>query len=242
MQTEYQTLLAKLDQMAAQLAYVTARQRAAEDMIAELVPVVKEALNTAIARFAIFEQKGYFAFAQSVMGVGQRIVEGFSPRDVNQLGDAIVSIFITVRVFTNPICCAWPQMPVPPSTKVTSSSHLACLAWCAPPKMKTCKKAWRSCLKCCAELATVLAPWPEQKPAPTAMPNFRSSWVHAVAKRPSVSNALCPAEAAKVAKSAVKASAERATVAAARTPAAARPSPRCQVQSSTELPIRPTAT
>ena len=102
MQTEYQTLLAKLDQMAAQLAYVTARQRATEDMIAELVPVVKEALNTAIARFAIFEQKGYFAFAQSVMGVGQRIVEGFSPRDVDQLGDAIVSILDSVRVFTQP--------------------------------------------------------------------------------------------------------------------------------------------
>ncbi len=100
--TEYQTILAKLDQMAAQLAYVTARQRATEDMITELVPVAKEALNTAIARFAVFEQKGYFAFAQSMLGVGQRIVEGFTPRDVDQLGDAIVSILDSVRVFTQP--------------------------------------------------------------------------------------------------------------------------------------------
>jgi tRNA 2-thiouridine synthesizing protein E len=100
--TEYQTIIAKLDQMSTQLAYVTARQRATEEMFSELTPVAKAALSTLIERFADAEQKGYFDFGRALMGVGGRVVEGFSPQDVQQLGDAIVSILQSVRVFTQP--------------------------------------------------------------------------------------------------------------------------------------------
>ncbi len=101
-QTEYQTIIAKLDQMSTQLAYVTARQRATEEMFSELTPVAKAALNTMIERFADAEQQGYFDFGRALLGVGARVVEGFSPQDVQQLGDAIVSILQSVRVFTQP--------------------------------------------------------------------------------------------------------------------------------------------
>ncbi|HPH65162.1 MAG TPA: hypothetical protein PLF40_05430, partial [Kofleriaceae bacterium] len=64
-QTEYQTIIAKLDQMSTQLAYVTARQRATEEMFSELTPVAKAALNTMIERFADAEQQGYFDFGRA---------------------------------------------------------------------------------------------------------------------------------------------------------------------------------
>ncbi len=227
MQTEYQTLLAKLDQMAAQLAYVTARQRATEDMIAELVPVVKEALNTAIARFAIFEQKGYFAFAQSVMGVGQRIVEGFSPRDVDQLGDAIVSILDSVRVFTQPDML---RVAADASAAINEGDKLKPLGMFGmvrATKDEDVQKGMAIMFEMLRRVGHGVSAMAEKHEA-SADRNAKLSQLlgpRRGKKALGIERALPPAEAAKVAKSAVKASAERATVAAAPDASCSTPKP-----------------
>lgn len=101
-QLESSELLGKLDAISAQLAYLTARQRATEELLADIGPIGKEVMHTVTARLGEFEEKGYFAFAKALLGVSERIVEGFSPQDVEQFGNAIVQILETVRALTQP--------------------------------------------------------------------------------------------------------------------------------------------
>jgi len=100
--TDLAPLLARLDAMSAELSYIAERQRRQEELFEELAPIARAAVATAIERLDQLEQKGYFAFGKELLGVGQRIVEGFSPTDVHQLGDAVVSILDTVRTLTQP--------------------------------------------------------------------------------------------------------------------------------------------
>lgn len=100
------TLNQKLDTVLAQLAYVTERQRRQEELFAELTPIGRAALATAIERLDAFEKQGYFAFGKELAVVGKRIVEGFSPADVHQLGDAVVQILQAVRSMTQPAVLA----------------------------------------------------------------------------------------------------------------------------------------
>lgn len=95
-------ILERLDRMNAGLAYVVERQRAQEELLGELVPIGREALTTAIGRLDALDQKGYFRFATELAGVAQQVIEGFSPDDVRQLGDAIVKILGAVRALTQP--------------------------------------------------------------------------------------------------------------------------------------------
>jgi len=92
----------KLDTVLAQLAYVAERQRQQEELIAELTPIGKAALATAIERLDALDKQGYFAFGKEVVEVGKRIIEGFSPTDVRQLGEAVVPILDAVRAMTQP--------------------------------------------------------------------------------------------------------------------------------------------
>jgi tRNA 2-thiouridine synthesizing protein E len=95
-------ILERLDRMNADLAYVVERQRAQEELLGELVPIGREVMSTAIGRLDALDQKGYFTFASELAGVAQRVIEGFSPDDVRQLGDAIVGILGAVRSLTRP--------------------------------------------------------------------------------------------------------------------------------------------
>jgi len=100
--TELTPILQRLDTIAAQVAYVAERQRKQEELLAEMTPIARVALGEAIARLDTLDRKGYFAFVRELAGVGQRVVEGFSPQDVRQLGDAVVGILETIRDLTQP--------------------------------------------------------------------------------------------------------------------------------------------
>jgi tRNA 2-thiouridine synthesizing protein E len=95
-------VLQRLDAIAAQVSYLATRQRAQEELLAELMPIAREAMGVAIERLDGFERAGYFAFAREVAGLGKRIADGFTPADVHQLGDALVGILETVRTLTQP--------------------------------------------------------------------------------------------------------------------------------------------
>lgn len=95
-------LAAKVDALTAQVAYLVERQKKQEELFAEMMPIAKEVLATATSRLDDFEKRGYFAFGREALRVGERIVEGFGPKDVEALGDAVVSILETVRAVTQP--------------------------------------------------------------------------------------------------------------------------------------------
>src|SRR5689334_17402390 len=100
MQTDQ--LIQRLDSMSAQLAQLTEAQRARDEMWSELTPIAREAIATAISRLDALDKQGHFAFVAELVQVGRRIVEGFTPGDVRQLGDAVVSILDVVRGLTRP--------------------------------------------------------------------------------------------------------------------------------------------
>jgi TusE/DsrC/DsvC family sulfur relay protein len=99
---EAASLVGRLDALAAQVSYVAERQRAHDELIAELTPIAREAMAAAITRLDALDKAGSFAFLAELANLGQRIVEGFSPNDVRQLGDAVVGILDTVRALTQP--------------------------------------------------------------------------------------------------------------------------------------------
>lgn len=96
------TVMARLDAIHAQMAYLVERQKKSEEMLAEMTPILREVMATATTKLDALEKQGYFAFGKELARVGERIVEGFSPDDVRQLGDAIVGILETVRATTQP--------------------------------------------------------------------------------------------------------------------------------------------
>jgi tRNA 2-thiouridine synthesizing protein E len=100
--TDLTPVLERLDALATQVSYLAERQRAQEELIAEMMPIAREAMATAIARLDVLDKEGYFAFASELAGVARRVIEGFSPGDVRQLGDSIVGILETVRAVTQP--------------------------------------------------------------------------------------------------------------------------------------------
>ena len=99
---ELKALTAQLTAMDARLAHLVRQQEQTAELIAEMTPILREAMGTATTRLDALEKKGYFAFGKELLGVGERVVEGFSSDDVRQLGDAVVSILHSVRAMTTP--------------------------------------------------------------------------------------------------------------------------------------------
>jgi tRNA 2-thiouridine synthesizing protein E len=93
---------ARLDEVAAQIAYLAERQQKSEELFAEMTPILRAVMATATTRLDAIEKRGYFAFGRELVSVGERVLDGFTPADVHQLGDAVVSILETVRAMTQP--------------------------------------------------------------------------------------------------------------------------------------------
>ncbi len=101
MQTE-QLILQRLDHLSLQLDELARSRRATDELFEELTPIAREAISTAIVRLDALDKQGHFAFVAELLQVGRRVVEGFTPQDVRQLGDAIVAILDVVRALTRP--------------------------------------------------------------------------------------------------------------------------------------------
>jgi tRNA 2-thiouridine synthesizing protein E len=101
-QANLDAILARLDVLTEQTAYLVARQRRHEELLAELAPILREVVATATTRLDALDKQGYFAFGQELLGVLEKVVAGYQPEDVRRLGDAVVSILDTVRGLTQP--------------------------------------------------------------------------------------------------------------------------------------------
>lgn len=99
-------ILAKLDRLQSSLDRISARQRAQDELIEELMPIAKLMMSTGNEKLAELEQKGYFTFGKALLGVLDKVVTGFSANDVEMLGDNVVQILSTVRHLTQPAILA----------------------------------------------------------------------------------------------------------------------------------------
>ena len=85
-------VMARLDAIDAKLGYLVERQKKTEELFAEMTPIAREVMGAATTKLGELDKKGYFAFGRELMGLGQRVVSGFSPDDVRKVGDAVVGI------------------------------------------------------------------------------------------------------------------------------------------------------
>lgn len=72
------------------------------DLSKEVGPIANEAIIDFTKQLNTFEQKGYFKFFKELGPIFDNIVTGFSPDDLRELADSVVSILSIVKEMTQP--------------------------------------------------------------------------------------------------------------------------------------------
>ena len=74
----------------------------AVDLSKEVGPIANEVIIDFTKQLNAFEQKGYFAFFKEVGPILDNVVTGFSPEDLRELADSVVSILSIIKEMTQP--------------------------------------------------------------------------------------------------------------------------------------------
>jgi uncharacterized protein YjgD (DUF1641 family) len=84
------------------LEKAVAQLESINDLVVDVMPIVKQGIELAIEKAAILEEAGYFDFIEAGIGVVDRIVTGYSKEDVEALGDNVVQMLDIVKDLTQP--------------------------------------------------------------------------------------------------------------------------------------------
>lgn len=93
---------AQLGALSTQVSFLVERQQQQQELIDEMLPILREVMRHGSGVFADLEKKGYFRFARGLQGVLESIVAHYDERDLAELGAAVTSILDTVRAMTAP--------------------------------------------------------------------------------------------------------------------------------------------
>jgi len=74
----------------------------AMDLGDEIGPIANEAIIDFTKQLNTFEQRGYFAFIREIGPIIDNIVTGFTPKDLRELADSVVTILSIVKEMTQP--------------------------------------------------------------------------------------------------------------------------------------------
>ncbi len=74
----------------------------AVDLSKEVGPIANEVIIDFTKQLNTFEQKGYFEFIKEIGPIIDNIITGFSPKDLRELADSIVTILSIVKEMTQP--------------------------------------------------------------------------------------------------------------------------------------------
>ncbi|RLD83461.1 MAG: hypothetical protein DRJ07_06615 [Bacteroidetes bacterium] len=74
----------------------------AMDLGDEIGPIANEAIIDFTKQLNTFEQRGYFAFIKEIGPIIDNIVTGFTPKDLRELADSVVTILSIVKEMTQP--------------------------------------------------------------------------------------------------------------------------------------------
>jgi len=72
------------------------------DLSKEIGPIANEAIIDFSKQLNHFEQKGYFKFFKEIIPIMDNIVTGFTPEDIRELANSVVSILTTIKEMTQP--------------------------------------------------------------------------------------------------------------------------------------------
>jgi uncharacterized protein YjgD (DUF1641 family) len=84
------------------LEKAVAQLESINDLVVDVMPIVKQGIELAIEKAAQLEEAGYFEFAEAGIGVIDRIVTGYSKEDVEALADNVVQMLDIVKDLTQP--------------------------------------------------------------------------------------------------------------------------------------------
>ena len=101
-QSELTELTAQVAALTQSVDYLVKRQQKQEELFEEMMPIAKLAMDASVQKLDALERDGTMEFLKELAGIAVRVREGFSPADVHQLGDAVVSILDAVRALTKP--------------------------------------------------------------------------------------------------------------------------------------------
>lgn len=98
-------LLRLVKRLARNTAHIEAtleRFESAMDLIEDVGPLTADAFLKLTRGLQALDERGYFGFAQSGLGVIDRIITGFTEEDVDNLAENVVLILNTVKDMTQP--------------------------------------------------------------------------------------------------------------------------------------------
>ncbi len=72
------------------------------DLSKEIGPIANEVIIDFTKQLGVFEEKGYFKFFKEFTPIMDNIVAGFTPEDLRELADSIVSILTIIKEMTQP--------------------------------------------------------------------------------------------------------------------------------------------
>ena len=95
-------LAVRVAENAALLENAVAQLQSVNDLVVDVMPIVRQGIELAIDKAAALEEAGYFDFIEAGIGVVDRVVTGYSKEDVEALGDNVVQILDIVKDLTQP--------------------------------------------------------------------------------------------------------------------------------------------
>ena len=96
------SLAVRVAENAELLENAVAQLQSVNDLVVDVMPIVRQGIELAIEKAAALEEAGYFDFIEAGIGVVDRVVTGYSKEDVEALGDNVVQILDIVKDLTQP--------------------------------------------------------------------------------------------------------------------------------------------
>lgn len=93
---------ARLDRLSISMERLVEAESARQELIDEMWPIVRLAGIAAVGQLDQAEQKGWLGTAGAAMGVLQRLLQGTSASELDELADSILAIKDGVRALTRP--------------------------------------------------------------------------------------------------------------------------------------------
>ncbi len=87
----------RLDEIAAESQRSRERWEAAEELLRDLTPFVRLAVDGITAKLAVYDERGYGEVIGASVGVLDRIVQSFDREGVEAIGDNILLLLKTIR-------------------------------------------------------------------------------------------------------------------------------------------------
>jgi len=99
------------------------------DLSKELNPIANEVIIDITKTLGELEEKGYFEFFKEFIPIMDNIVKGFTPSDLRELANSIVSILTTVKEMTQPEVLATMQNAIKAFNSMETESVPSYSVW-----------------------------------------------------------------------------------------------------------------